>query len=236
MHIAIVETGEPPAALKRQYPGYGAMMEAMIAPHAPAAVFSRCRLFDGEALPQSAAFDGLLITGSAAGVYEGHEWIAPLEGLIRETATARKPQFGICFGHQIMAQAFGGVVEKSDKGWGVGVHAYDVFNPAPWMDPPLGRMACAVSHQDQVTTLPPSARRLGGSAFCENGFLSYDHAPAASMQPHPEFSHDYADALLRLRRERVGEDLADEGLRTLKGRSDREAIGRWIARFYKEAR
>lgn len=237
MHIAIIETGEPPAALADRYPGYGAMMEAMLAPVAPDFRFSPVRIFDdGAAPPRIADFDGLLITGSAAGVYEGHDWIAPLEDLIRQTASARKPQFGICFGHQIMAQAFGGKVEKSDKGWGVGLHAYDIDRPAEWMTPPLGRIACAVSHQDQVVDLPAGARRLGGSAFCENGFLDYAHAPAASLQPHPEFTSDYAEALLRLRRGRVGEDLASEGLASLKNRSDRGAIAGWIAQFYRTAR
>lgn len=208
------------------------MMEVMLAPHAPSASFSSHRVFDGAAAPGVNSFDGLLITGSPAGVYEGHDWIAPLEALIRETATAGKPQFGICFGHQVMARAFGGIIEKSDKGWGVGVHTYDIFNPAPWMEPALGHMSCAVSHQDQVIQLPDSAERIGGSTFCENGFLSYRHAPAASMQPHPEFSHEFAESLLRLRADRIGNDIADTGLASLRGHSDRAVISRWIAAFY----
>lgn len=234
MLIAIIETGEPPAPLTQTFPGYGAMMETMLSPHLPNASFSRHRAFHNSPLPPVSAFDALLITGSPAGVYEGHDWIAPLETLIRDTATARKPQFGICFGHQIMAQAFGGTVTKSDKGWGVGVHQYDVFAERSWMSPPQGRISCAVSHQDQVIDLPPSAERLGGSDFCENGFLAYAHAPAASMQPHPEFPHDFAEALLSLRKSRVGESLADAGLASLKKTSDRALIGRWIAAFYSE--
>ena len=38
---------------------------------------------------------------------------------------------GICFGHQIIAKALGGVVSKSDKGWGVGIHTYEL-NTSPF--------------------------------------------------------------------------------------------------------
>ncbi|MEM9988211.1 MAG: gamma-glutamyl-gamma-aminobutyrate hydrolase family protein, partial [Pseudomonadota bacterium] len=67
-----------------------------------------------------------MITGSPAGVYEDHPWIAPLEDSIREWTWQNHPVVGICFGHQIMAQALGGMVQKSDRGWGVGLHTYNM--------------------------------------------------------------------------------------------------------------
>src|SRR5690606_28142769 len=129
--------------------------------------FTTYETFRNGALPKPADFDGLLITGSPAGVYEDHVWIAPLEHLVRETAKAGKPQVGICFGHQLMAKAFGGEVRKSDKGWGVGVHHYDVTADTPWMAPMQGKISCAVSHQDQVIAPPPGAKVIAGSDFCE---------------------------------------------------------------------
>ncbi|MGF1544053.1 MAG: gamma-glutamyl-gamma-aminobutyrate hydrolase family protein [Parvularculaceae bacterium] len=235
MLLAILETGEPPEALRSAYPDYGAMMERMLAPVAPRLSFARWRALDGD-VPRASEADAILITGSAAGAYDGHHWIAPLEDLIRAAAAARKPQVGICFGHQVMAQAFGGEVAKSDKGWGVGVHDYDVVAQEPWMAPATGRVACVVSHQDQVTTTPPSARVVARSDFCPHAFLAYDHAPAMSMQPHPEFDHDYAAALYARRRGRMGEALVDEALGTLKKRVDRELLARWIATFLQTAR
>jgi GMP synthase-like glutamine amidotransferase len=229
MKIAIVETGAPPQSLRECYPGYPAMFERLLGPLAPRLSFST---FSTGALPPVSAFDGMLVTGSPAGVYEGHDWIAPLEALIRDAADARKPTVGVCFGHQIMAQAFGGMVRKSEKGWAVGLHEYDVTAPAPWMTPAPNRIACAVSHQDQVLTAPKTARRLAGSAFCENAILAYDHAPAISFQMHPEFDHAYAADLYRARLERIGETASADALASLRGRSDREMIGRWIANFY----
>ena len=91
---------------------------------------------------------------------------------MRESAHGQKPQIGICFGHQLMAQAFGGVVEKSPKGWGVGVHEYEIQAPRDWMRTHADQIACAVSHQDQVTQAPQSAHVFAGSDFAPMGRLN----------------------------------------------------------------
>ncbi|NWG90983.1 MAG: homoserine O-succinyltransferase [Parvularculaceae bacterium] len=236
MRIAIIETGAPPEQLNGKHPTYPAMMERMLAPLAPRFSFTTYPTFRDGSLPAPADFDGLLITGSPAGVYEEHPWIAPLEDLVRDAAAAGKPQVGICFGHQLMARAFGGEVKKSDKGWGIGVHRYNVTADADWMSPRQGRISCVVSHQDQVTLAPPGARTLAASDFCEYGALAYAQGPAISFQMHPEFDHDYAADLIGIRRNRFGEALADDGLATLKTRSDRGVIAQWIVNFFEGAR
>ncbi len=232
MHIRILETGEPPEPLKEQFGSYPAMFERLLAPHSPRFSFSASAIHKGEPAPSVAEFDGLLITGSPAGVYDGHDWIEDCADLVRRTAAAGKPQVGICFGHQLMAQAFGGKAEKSDRGWGVGVHDYKINAQTAWMDPPSNRLACAVSHQDQVTAAAPGARILGGSEFCPMGVLEYAQGPAISFQQHPEFAHDYGEALLRLRKGRIPADRADPGIASYKNRSDRELMGKWIANFF----
>lgn len=232
MHIRILETGAPPDPLDKEFGDYPAMFERLLAPIAPGFSFSASAVHKGAPMPVLSEFDGLLITGSAAGVYEGHDWIAPSENLVRRAVKAGMPVVGICFGHQLMAQAFGGKVEKSGKGWGVGVHAYDVSGAADWMAPASVRIACTVSHQDQVIEPPKGARVLAGSDFCPYAVLEYAEGPAISFQPHPEFAHDYAEALMRLRRGRIPESAVDAGLPTLKGHSDRGLIARWIVEFF----
>ncbi len=236
MRLAILETGDPPGPLKNTYPSYGAMMEIMLAPLVPNLTVAIARVFEDETPPPIGQMDAVLTTGSAAGVYEEHDWIAPSEDYLRAAAGARKPQVGICFGHQLMAQAFGGRVQKVDKGWGVGVHAYDIDHRPAWMTPPQSRIACAVSHQDQVVDLPASGRALGGSDFCPNGVVEYAHAPAISFQPHPEFTTDYARDLLTLRRDRIGDGLVAAGLASFEKRSDRAILAQWIAAFFAQNR
>ncbi len=229
MRLAIIETGAPPEALLKTHGDYPAMFERLFAPFAPRLSFFTMKADD---LPPFAAFDGLLITGSSAGVYEGHDWIAPLEEFLRRSAIAKKRQVGICFGHQLMAQAFGGRVEKSAKGWGVGVQDYEVTRRAASMTPAPGRFSCATSHQDQVVAKPPGAETLATSEFCEFAALEYAQGPAISFQMHPEFEHDCAADLLRLRSERISAALSATTLDSLKRGSVRTLIARWIANFY----
>jgi GMP synthase-like glutamine amidotransferase len=235
MRILILETGAPPPDLARRHGGYPQMLQRLLTPHMAEADYATARVFEGETPPPASSVDGVLITGSPAGVYEGHSWIAPLKDYLRQAAALRRPQVGICFGHQIMAEAFGGRVEKSDKGWGVGVHDYAVGGAASWMTPAAQRIACAVSHQDQVVELPPSARRLAGSAFCENGVIAYEDAPAISFQMHPEFEPAFGRDLLNARRGRIAAPLAETAMQSYDRPSDRALIARWIAAFYRSA-
>lgn len=233
MHICILETGEPPASLDGEFGSYPAMFERLLSPLALDFSFSSVAIHSGDPAPAIDAFNGLLITGSPAGVYERHDWIAPAEELVRQTAMAGKPQVGVCFGHQLMAQALGGHVEKSDKGWGVGIHEYQVTSVSDWMTPAQTRVRCAVSHQDQVTRPPEGARILGGSSFCPYGALEYAQGPAISFQPHPEFSHGYGKALLRLRLNRIPKAVANPGLESYENHSDRDLLANWIVKFFK---
>ncbi len=234
MRLLILETGVAPSPLDKTYGSYGEMFERMLS---SAGEFhcTSFKIYEDAAPPPINEFDGLLITGSPAGVYEDRQWIPVSEDIVRNAAQMGKPQVGICFGHQLMAQAFGGRVEKSDKGWGVGVHRYDVLEGAHWMTPSLKEISCAVTHQDQVMEAPAGAKRLAGSDFCEYGALSYAQGPAISFQMHPEFGHDFAEDLLRSRLKRMPQETSEIALASLKGRSDRDAIARWIGEFFKSA-
>jgi GMP synthase-like glutamine amidotransferase len=235
MRLTIIETGRPPEPIAARFPRYPAMLEAMLAPHLDGLVCETISLIDDEALPDPHHSDAVLITGSPFGVYDPVAWIKPLKAWIVANAAAHIPQVGICFGHQIMAEAFGGRVDKAPQGWGLGRHEYDVSpNTALSIGLPA-HFGIAVSHQDQVLTKPPSAQVLASSAFTPYGALYYQDAPALSLQGHPEFCPVFADALIRSRRgTRFPEAMADAALDTLKKPLDRELVSGFIGAFYRQ--
>ncbi len=226
MEIGILRAGGPPPELAARFGPYDDMFERLLGPGFAASAYD---IQSGAAPPSPDAHPAFLITGSAAGVYEPLPWIAPLLAFLRE-AKGRTKLVGICFGHQAMAEALGGRVEKSERGWGIGLQDYELWESAPWMgEAPPGRIAVPVSHQDQIVVPPPGARVLAGNAFTPFGLLEYEDAAAISMQFHPEFEPEYAQALIEHRRARVpGPDAA---IASLERPNDQAVVAEWIRRF-----
>lgn len=188
MKIGILQTGHAPEDLRGEFEDYDAMFRALLDGHGFG--FETWDVENG-ALPSGPeAADGWLITGSRHGAYEDHPWIPPLEALIRSIHARRQPLVGVCFGHQIIAQALGGRVEKFSGGWVLGQTVYDTSDGAP--------LRLNAWHQDQVTALPPGARVEGGNEFCRYGVLAYGDT-IRTWQPHPEYGDDFIEGLLRTR-------------------------------------
>lgn len=237
MRVTIIETGRAPGRLSEDYPRYPRMFETLLANADPAMRFDTVALVDGEVLPAPAQCEAVVITGSPAGVYDQTPWMAPLRGFIRESFATRTPMIGVCFGHQIIADAMGGDVRKSEKGWGVGRHVYDVLGTPDWMAGAGKTVALSVSHQDQVITPPRGAVTLARSAHTEHAMLAYEAAPVMSLQGHPEFSDDFVAALYSARRGKSLSDAqVDSAIASLASPVDRGLVGQWMARFLRTAR
>ena len=225
--IGILETGVPPTDLAARFGRYDAMMQRMLGDGYDYRTYA---VHQGELPASPDDHHAYVVTGSSAGVYDDLPWIEPLKAFIR-AVQGRATMVGLCFGHQVMAEALGGRVEKSHKGWGLGLHQYDVSPTEPWMDE-IPRIAVAASHQDQVVAPPPGATVLASSAFTPYAALVYPGGTAVSFQFHPEFERGMAEALVELRRTRLPDPSeADRMLASFDAPSDAPRVADWIRRF-----
>lgn len=225
MKLAILETGKPPGDLVERFGDYPSMFAKLLGQGFDIETFD---VRSGE-LPEPDAHDAILITGSPAGVYDPLRWIAPLLEFIR-SAGDRK-MVGICFGHQAMAEALGGHVEKSEKGWGTGLHRYDVVHPERWIGEE-DRIAVPASHQDQVVVQPPNTDIVARSDFTPFAALAWTDRPAISFQFHPEFSPEFAKALIGERRDDLPNP--NSAIASLDAPNDSARVAGWIRNFLQE--
>lgn len=233
--IGILETGRLPEELSARLGTYGRMFESLIGGVDPSFQYRGYAVLDGE-LPESPhACDGWIITGSRHGVYENLPWMIDLQKFLRDVVAAEVPVVGICFGHQILASALGGRVEKSERGWGVGPTTYKLAQPKDWMGDAPAAFTINAMHQDQVVDLPPDAEVLASSDFCPYAALSY-HDKAISFQAHPEFNHDVERSLITYRTGVIPEDRATPALQAIDANAKLDAarVGNWIVTFFKD--
>ena len=224
MLIGILQTGLAPDALKDDLGDYPDMFARLLKGHG--FTFRTYLVVEGEFPAAATDCDGWLITGSRHGTYEDHPWIAPLERFIRASFAAHVPMVGVCFGHQIIAQAMGGKVERHDGGWAVGATDYDFGDQ---------RLRLNAWHRDQVTRVPAGARVVASNEFCANAALLYDHA--FTVQAHPEFRPEFIDGLMKTRGKGLVPDqvMADAALRLTEPLQD-QTMADQIAAFFKANR
>ncbi|MFH1766845.1 MAG: type 1 glutamine amidotransferase [Patescibacteria group bacterium] len=170
--------------------------------------FEVCYLPD-QRLPANVEADLVIIGGSNKSVYDTEPWIQPLEQFIVRLVQEKKPMFGVCFGHQIIAQALGGTVEPGSFGPEIGLTEIELTKDG--LHDPLFKNITPVFdamqlHKDIVVKLPPvEVVVLANSDLYPNQALAYgDHV--RTVQFHPEITtnimetevNEHADEMLRL--------------------------------------
>ncbi|HMB13758.1 MAG TPA: type 1 glutamine amidotransferase [Roseovarius sp.] len=223
MKIGILQTGHAPDMLLPDTGDYDAMMARML--DGQGFDFETYAVVDQEFPESPHAADGWLITGSKHGAYEDHPWIPPLEELIRAIQAANLPMVGICFGHQIIAQALGGKVVKHPDGWRVGATQYEIEGS------PLTLNAW---HQDQVIEAPDGAEIIGRAEGCDIAAMRIGER-IYTVQPHPEYGAAFMQGLLDHRAPGVVPDpLSDHARGLLSTPTDNAAMATRIADVFRK--
>lgn len=236
MEIGIIQTGKVRDRLVAAHGEYPGMFERLLRPHLPQARFRAVALVDGEALPAPGACDGWVVTGSRHGVYDDLPWIEPLKAWLRQARAARVPLIGVCFGHQIMAEAFGGRAVKHAGGWRIGASGFERVAAPGWAGAVPRAPRLHSLHQDQVVADPPGATRWLTAPGCASAALIYGDAErpeAISVQPHPEFNDGFTGAITDYLEEleTIGAAQAEAARASLGGATDDAALGAAFAAY-----
>ena len=171
-----------------------------------------------------------MITGSRYSVYDDLPWINKLKTIIQELDTLQKYLIGICFGHQLIGEALGGEVKKSENGWCVGVHEFNIKEEQAWMKPATNTLKLLMMCQDQILSLPSNTKVLAGNDMCPNAIIQVgDHI--LGIQAHPEFSKKYDKLLMENRVDRMGIDTVYKGIESLHKPVHKTIIHDWILNF-----
>ncbi len=237
MIIGIIETGVPPEALQDKHGRYPSMIQSILPENFGSWSFKHFSVLDYLSNDPKQC-DGWIITGSSHGVYENLPWMQNLSELIRSAVEQRVPIVGICFGHQLIAEALGGKVLPSEKGWGLGLATYQLADHPEWINKTVGEIVLPASHQDQVIQLPAGARVFASSEFCPYAALVYDDI-ALSFQGHPEFNLSFLRALIEARRGRLAPSILDTALESidqLESNNSSALVAEWIGSFLTRAR
>lgn len=233
MKLALLGCDDVPQRFRHIAGGYHDMFTALLAPHIRKLDLHWIDLYHGAPTPNSGEFEGYLCTGSRCSVYEDRDWIQRLKVFVQDVKETRAPFVGICFGHQMLAEALGGKVERADYGWGIGVHDMSIVRREPWMSPPSEHCRLQYMHADQVVAMPADSTLLASAAHCPVAMFQVG-TRMIGIEGHPEFPAAYEKALLIDRKERIGAERVDAALATVDARTDHSVVAAWITRFLRQ--
>ena len=232
MRIGILETGKPDPDVINKYGSYAEMFQRLFLAVDDQLQFNVYQVTEGQYPENVDECDAYLITGSKFSVYDAESWIIELQDYVISLHGRRKKLIGICFGHQIIAHALGGLAQKSEKGWGVGNTISYIEGETTWKPDDSKTYSLLMSHQDQVVKLPANAILIASSMHCVNdSFQIANHI--LTFQGHPEFSEDYLKYSMNKRRDLIGEEKYNEAIGSLKGSHDGQLVAQWLVKFIK---
>jgi len=188
-----------------------------------------CFVCDGD-FPNIEEFNAYVISGSKYSVYDNIEWIQELKVFTRSAYDIGKTVLGVCFGHQMIAEALGGKVEKGSNGFMIGVHEFELLENEPWMGPYKSPYNMLMLCQDQITKLPPNSKVLSKSRDCPVAMFTLgDHF--LGIQGHPEFTKEYNKAVFESRSEEIGMHKIEKAIHSFVKEPDTTLLQRYLIGF-----
>jgi GMP synthase - Glutamine amidotransferase domain len=202
--LLLLQTGHAPEATARICGDF----DAMFIRHGnlTGSELARIDVSSGESLPEPGEFSGVIITGSLSMVTDKLDWSEYAVGWLRKAASGKIPLFGVCYGHQLLAHAFGGTVGYLGDGPEMG--CFEVtLSPMAIAHPLLTglphKFMANLSHSQGVLELPPNAVCLASSARDPHQIVEYGNG-SFSVQFHPEFDRQAEESVLTYgRREKL---------------------------------
>lgn len=222
-----------PGLFPPSIPSYLSMFDKVFKSVAASTEIRVFNAYQGE-LPVTLHSDEIyLIGGCRLSAYDDVAWIKQMIGWIRQAYEMKVKLIGICFGHQVIAQALGGTVNRSPKGWGVGIRKSVLTDNEAMAYFPNKEMRLLYNHHDQVTELPQKAIVVATSPFCTyDSFRISNHV--LTFQGHPEYVPEYEEYLITNHAADEPESIKSEALHSLTEATHQgRIVASWILNFGK---
>jgi GMP synthase (glutamine-hydrolysing) len=155
-----------------------------------------------ERIPPLAPFHGVLMTGSPDSVTAPEPWMDDAAAYMLAAARTR-PVLGVCFGHQLLARALGGRVERNPRGREAGtveVHLTEAGTRDPLFAGTPRTLLVQETHADHVVELPSEAALLAGNDFSPVQAFGVGEG-IRCVQFHPEMDAERARLVGETRRQ-----------------------------------
>ena len=230
MRIGILNTDTLKTEFDTKYGQYPAMFRNVLLQADPNIQIHSYEVQFGDYPATLDECDAYLITGSKVSAFDDIPWVNELKIFVRSLHQHQKKLIGICFGHQLIAEALGGKVERSNGGWHVGVHGATLKKNTILFGSSHQEFNLIYNHQDQVLKIPRESILLASCKNCPVAMLAIDDH-ILSFQGHVEFDVAYAKDLLEMRRSILGEDTYLKASDSLKEKTENAKVTDWILKF-----
>lgn len=233
MHLALLMTNTDTSDFAQRHPKDDVKFADLIALAEPTWQVTSFSVKDGVFPDELSHFDGIMIGGSPASVHDNAPWIARLLELIREADAKGFPMFGACFGHQAIALALGGRVERNSEGWAFGRVSLEVVARPFWLTTP-DRFDQYAAHIEQVTELPDGITPIFRAKHCEIAGFARD-TTIYTTQNHPEMTPHFIAALVEELSDDLGPNATYKARYSLNTEVERLTFAQSITAFFRHA-